>query len=90
MKNDEFIRKVTDRSSTSKKTVEAVKDAIFKEIADCMARGEKINIRGFGTFEGRLINTKTVRNPKTGKTMEVKAHLSPKFTAGAALKEHVW
>ena len=62
--------------------LESVLDTITREVA----RGEKVAITGFGSFEKRVRNARTVRNPQTGQTMKSKKKSVPKFTPGADLK----
>jgi DNA-binding protein HU-beta len=62
--------------------LESVLDTITREVA----RGEKVAITGFGSFEKRVRNARTVRNPQTGQTMKSKKKAVPKFTPGADLK----
>ena len=62
--------------------LESVLDTITREVA----KGEKVAITGFGSFEKRVRNARTVRNPQTGQTMKSKKKSVPKFTPGADLK----
>jgi len=65
--------------------LESVLDTITREIA----RGEKVAITGFGSFEKRLRPERTVRNPQTGEEMRTRKTFVPKFNAGADLKNVV-
>ena len=62
--------------------LESVLDTITREVA----KGEKVAITGFGSFEKRVRNARTVRNPQTGQSMRSKKKAVPKFTPGADLK----
>ena len=62
--------------------LEAVLDTITREVA----RGEKVAITGFGSFEKRIRDARWVRNPRTGERMKAKKTAIPKFTPGADLK----
>ena len=62
--------------------LESVLDTITREVA----RGEKVAITGFGSFEKRVREARWVRNPRTGDRMKAKKTAVPKFTAGADLK----
>ncbi|MFT4288357.1 HU family DNA-binding protein [Nocardioides sp.] len=62
--------------------LESVIDTITREVA----KGEKVAITGFGSFEKRLRPARTVRNPQTGEAIKAKKKSVPKFTAGAELK----
>ena len=62
--------------------LEAVLDTITREVA----KGEKVAITGFGSFEKRVRGARTVRNPRTGEQIKTKKKAVPKFTPGADLK----
>jgi len=62
--------------------LESVLDTITREVA----RGEKVGITGFGSFEKRVREARWVRNPQTGERIKAKKTAVPKFTAGADLK----
>jgi DNA-binding protein HU-beta len=65
--------------------LESVLDTITREVA----KGEKVAITGFGSFEKRVRNARMVRNPRTGERIKAKATTVPKFTAGQDLKNVV-
>jgi DNA-binding protein HU-beta len=65
--------------------LESVLDTISREVA----KGEKVAITGFGSFEKRVRNARMVRNPRTGERIKAKATHVPKFTAGQDLKNIV-
>jgi DNA-binding protein HU-beta len=65
--------------------LESVLDTITREVA----RGEKVAITGFGSFEKRVRGARWVRNPQTGDRIKAKKTAVPKFTAGADLKNVV-
>jgi len=54
-----------------------------------LRRGRKVQISGFGNFEARKRAARTTRNPRTGRTMTIKASIAPVFRAGAALKDRL-
>ncbi len=62
--------------------LESVLDTITREVA----KGEKVAITGFGSFEKRIRPARTVRNPRTGERIKAKKTAVPKFNAGADLK----
>ena len=62
--------------------LEAVIDTITREVA----KGEKVAITGFGSFEKRIRDARWVRNPRTGERIKAKKTAIPKFSAGADLK----
>jgi DNA-binding protein HU-beta len=67
-------------------------DALFGAdglIAAELRRARKVQISGFGNFEARRRNARTARNPRTGRTMTIKASVAPVFRAGKSLKDLV-
>lgn len=62
---------------------------VFEAIADTMAKGEKVQIIGFGTFETRVSSERMGQNPHTGEKILIEGRTCPKFKAGKALKEKV-
>jgi integration host factor subunit beta len=67
-----LIEKVTEKvEGLTRKQVEAIINTIFDGMRDALARGEKIEIRGFGNFRLKQRNPKVGRNPKTGETVNV-------------------
>jgi DNA-binding protein HU-beta len=76
----------------SKAEAARIVDAIFGAdglIAGELRRGRKVQISGFGNFEARRRNARTARNPRTGRTMTIKASVAPAFRAGKGLKDLV-
>jgi DNA-binding protein HU-beta len=69
----------------AQQALESVLDTITREVA----RGEKVAITGFGSFEKRVREARWVRNPQTGARIKAKKTAVPKFTAGADLKNVV-
>ena len=65
--------------------LEAVIDTITREVA----KGEKVAITGFGSFEKRVRDARWVRNPRTGERIKAKKTAIPRFNAGADLKRVV-
>lgn len=89
MNKTEFINAVAAKEGIEKKCAEKAVNAVFATIADQLAKGEKIQLVGFGTFEVRERAEKQSRNPRTGEVMTVPASKVPAFKAGAALKNAV-
>ena len=69
--------------------VELIVGTIFDEITTALARGERVELRGFGAFTVKRRNARTGRNPRTGEEIKIKAAHVPKFSAGKALKDAV-
>lgn len=68
---------------------ERVINRVLDEIADAMARGERVELRGFGAFSVRFRPARQGRNPRTGDAVDVKDKHVPFFKAGKQLRERV-
>jgi integration host factor subunit beta len=68
---------------------EQIVDAIFEALEQALNRGERIEIRGFGSFETRSYKGYTGRNPRTGSQVDVKPKRLPFFKAGKELKDRI-
>ena len=88
MNKRELVDAISDRLGSKKAAAEAV-DAILETIQTAVAKGDKVAITGFGSFEKADRPARTARNPATGKTIEVPATSVPKFRAGADFKNLV-
>ena len=86
MNKTELVAAVAAKAGISKKDADAAVAAVFASITDAMAKGDKVQLIGFGTFEVRERAAKQGRNPRTGETMMFEASKVPAFKAGAALK----
>ena len=62
---------------------------MFKTIEEALARGDKVQLVGFGTFETKERAARVGRNPRTGDEIKIPATVVPGFKAGKALKESV-
>jgi len=73
----------------SRREAEVLVNAVFESLAEALARGERIEIRGFGSFIVKRRNARDGRNPKTGDVVAVMAKRVPFFKAGKELKLRV-
>lgn len=73
----------------TKRQTEVIVNTFFNSIRQALADGDKIEIRGFGSFKLRHRRTREGRNPKTGTQVSVPAKRVPFFKAGKELKEIV-
>ncbi|HYM37853.1 MAG: integration host factor subunit beta [Nitrospirae bacterium] len=88
MTKAQIIEKVSEQVSLlTKRQAEIVVNTIFNSVRDSLHRGDKTEIRGFGSFRLRSRRMKEGRNPKTGATVSVPAKKVPFFKAGKELKE---
>jgi DNA-binding protein HU-beta len=85
----ELIQAAADKADLSKSDASAAVDAVLATITETVARGEKVALTGFGTFERRERAARTGRNPQTGAEIQVKASKAPAFKAGKAFKDAV-
>ena len=83
----ELVSEVAAKTDLTKKEVAAAVDAIFNSIQEDLAKGEKVQLIGFGTFEVRHRAARKGRNPQTGEPVEIAARVVPSFKAGNKLKE---
>ena len=89
MKKTEIIAAVAEKTGHSKKIAEQIIDAAFDTIAGAVAKGDKVQLLGFGSFEARERAGRVGRNPKTLEEIQIPATRVPAFKAGKALKEAV-
>ena len=69
--------------------VEVIVATIFNEITAALARGERVELRGFGAFTVKRRDARTGRNPRTGEAVAVDEKVVPFFKAGKELRERV-
>ena len=89
MNKSEFISAIGNRTLKKDADIKPIIDTAVTILTETLAAGESITIPGFGTFEVRERAATTVRNPRTGETMEVAAKKVPAFRPGKGLKEAV-
>lgn len=89
MNKTEFVEKVAENAGLTKVQAEAAVNAFVDTLTDVLKSGDKINLKGFGTFEVRERGERTGRNPQTGETMTIAASKSPAFKASSSLKKLV-
>ena len=89
MNKTELVAAVAEQAGLSKKDAEAAVKAFTDVVAEALKAGDKIQLVGFGTFEGSEGAAREGRNPRTGETMTIEASKTPKFKAGKALKDLV-
>ena len=75
--------------SLSEKDVEFAVNALLRQMSDTLAAGERIEIRGFGSFSLNLLRPRIGRNPKTGEAVAVPARYTPHFKPGKELRHRV-
>ncbi|MFH1652494.1 MAG: integration host factor subunit beta [Pseudomonadota bacterium] len=90
MNKSDLIETLGKKLSTlSSRDVEVIVNTIFDSMTDALKSGDRIEIRGFGSFEVRVRQPRMGRNPKTGTTVKVGTRKVPFFKVGKELKENV-
>jgi integration host factor subunit beta len=89
MTKAELVEKVADKIQLTKKQTEAVVNILLNCITEALSAGDKVELRGFGSFRIRKRNPREGRNPKTGDTVQIPAKRVPFFKAGKELREMV-
>ncbi len=89
MTKADLIEDVSKAADMSRKDSELIVDTVFESIVQSLRSGEKIEIRGFGSFRTRERNSRVGRNPKTGARVEVPAKRIPYFKPSKELKDVV-
>lgn len=88
-KSDLVVAVTSKLPNLTAKDVEAVVNIVFDGMTDALAKGDRIEIRGFGSFEVRTRRARKGRNPKTGESVELNVRHVPFFKVGKELKESV-
>ncbi|MFK7681523.1 HU family DNA-binding protein [Priestia megaterium] len=89
MNKTQLVDAVATKSELTKQDSKKAIDALFETISNTLAKEEKIQLVGFGTFEIRERTERTGRNPQKGEQMTIPASKSPAFKPGKELKEAV-
>jgi integration host factor subunit beta len=89
MNKSELIEQLSVKKDISNKRAEDVINIIFSSLTEAMVAGERIEIRGLGSFMIKEYDTYTGRNPKTGEPIKVRPKKLPFFKVGKELKERV-
>ncbi len=87
MTKAELVEEVSTATDLAKKSAEVIVNTVFDSIIEALHNGEKIELRGFGSFRLRERKARIGRNPKTGETVHVPTKKVPYFKAGKELKE---
>ena len=89
MNKADLISAISDRSGMEKSKVEAFLNSFIGVVEDTVAKGESIQLIGFGTFELRRREARVGRNPKTGENLNIPASNVPVFKVGKNFKDAV-
>ncbi len=87
MTKAELVEDVARAAELTKKDAERLVELVFESIIETLYQGEKIELRGFGSFRVRERGARRGRNPKTGDPVDIPAKRVPYFKPGKELKE---
>src|SRR2546423_1514923 len=87
MTKAELVEDVARAAELTKKDAERLVEIVFESIIDTLNQGEKIELRGFGSFRVRERGARRGRNPKTGAPVDIPAKRVPYFKPGKEMKE---
>ena len=89
MTKADLVEKVTSLGDLTRRDGEVIVDTLFESVIGALKSGDKIEIRGFGSFRTRQRNARVGRNPKTGDRVEVPAKRVPFFKPSKELRDTV-
>jgi len=90
MTKSELVEKIMETNGfLNRKESELVVNIIFDSMAKALKDGDKVEIRGFGSFTVRERDAREARNPKNGEIVKISAKRTPFFKTGKELKERV-
>ncbi len=88
MTKAELVEEVARAAELNKRDAEVIVETVFDSIISALHKGEKVELRGFGSFRTRERGPRRGRNPKTGEPVDVPAKRVPYFKPGKELKEY--
>lgn len=86
MNKEELVQEVAKKANVTQKEASEVINAWVETVQKTVAKGKKVTLVGFGTFEARKRAARTGRNPQTGKEIKIPAKTVPAFSAGKKFK----
>ena len=90
MIRSELIAKIAEENPhLFQRDVEKIVNTIFEEIIEAMARGDRVELRGFGAFSVKKRDARTGRNPRTGTAVDVAEKAVPFFKTGKLLRDRL-
>ena len=89
MNKEELVKEVAKKAKVSQKAAADVIAATVETIEKTVAKGKKVTLVGFGSFEARKRAARTGRNPQTGAAIKIAAKTVPAFSAGKKFKDAV-
>ena len=89
MTKADLVESIARRTGLSKKDTNVVVNGILENISRALSDGDKVELRGFGSFKVKKRRSRRARNPRTGNPVDVPAKLVPYFKASNELKDKV-
>ena len=89
MNKEELVQEVAKKAKVTQKEAAEIINAFMDTVQKTVAKGKKVTLVGFGTFEARKRAARTGRNPQTGKAISIPAKTAPVFSAGQKFKDVV-
>ena len=89
MNKSDLMNRLAEEKGFSLSTAREIVDIFFDDMTKTLIKGDRVEIRGFGTFKMKAYRGYTGRNPKTGEKTEVKSKRLPFFKVGKELRERV-
>ncbi len=90
MIRSELIQKIADENPhLNQRDVELIVATVFEEIVEAMARGDRVELRGFGAFSVKKREARQGRNPRTGESVAVEEKHVPFFKTGKLLRDRL-
>jgi DNA-binding protein HU-beta len=89
MNKSELVKNIASDAGLSKADAARAVDSLLTTVEKRLRKGEDVSITGFGKFSVAKRGARTGRNPQTGEKVKIKASKTPKFSAGASLKQAV-
>ena len=87
MTKADLVEEVSKVTELTRKDAEVIVDTLFESVIKALREGDKLEVRGFGSFRVRQRNSRVGRNPKTGEKVEVPAKRVPYFKPSKELKD---
>ena len=88
MIRSELIQKIADENPhLTQRHVERIVNTVFEEIIEALAKGDRVELRGFGAFSVKSRPARTGRNPRTGEKVPVSEKYVPFFKTGKEMRE---
>ena len=89
MTKADLINLISEKADITRVKAEAVVNTVFDSIVEALIKGDRIEIRGFGSFVNRSYDAYKGRNPRTGEVIDVKKKKLPFFKVGKELKDYI-